>query len=191
MPQAALVDVGHIGPDGFGTPCGSRFRALAGGWSLVFIRWCLIKRRIVCSCRGCPAPGCGILSLLGCTVRLALSGDLLRQLFAAAQRGTDSRFCCGSNRIHGVFLPCGGVLVLAVAAFLRDKSPGAFAGAQPDGAHRGARQAGFVCRVDRLACRFLFGFYHIINRLLHKLVINCLKFLQRSFKWLSKLSCTL
>ena len=191
MPQAALVDVGHIGPDGFGTPCGSRFRALAGGWSLVFIRCCLIKRRIVCSCRCCTSPGCSIFSLLGCTVHLMLSSDLLRQLFSAAQRGTDSRFCCGSNRIHGTFLLSRCFLILPIPVFLRDKPPGAFAGAQPDGVHGGSWQAGFVCCVYRLACRFLFRFYHIINRLLHKLVINCLKFLQRSFKWLSKLSCTL
>ena len=66
-----------------------------------------------------------------------LLGDLLRQLFPATQRGTDSRFRQRGNHIHGTFLPVRGILlVLAITAILGQKLPCTLAGAQPIHSHK-------------------------------------------------------
>src|SRR5699024_5649808 len=62
--------------------------------------------------------------------------------------------------VHGAFFQRSGLPVLAVLLFLCCEPPRALTGAQPGGAHRRARDADFVRCVNRLACRFLFGFYH-------------------------------
>ncbi|MGN0652146.1 MAG: hypothetical protein ACI4KN_04015 [Gemmiger sp.] len=108
---------------------------------------------------------CRLFSLSGCLFRLPLLGGLLRQLFAAVQCCTGGRFRQRGNRIYGAFLPVRGILILAVVAIFGQKLTCPLAGAQPDGAHRGARDAGPICRVDRIVCRLLFGFYHLVSLL--------------------------
>ena len=106
--------------------------------------------------------GARLLGLFAKGCALPLLGDLLRQPFPSAPRSTSGCFCHGTGDIHGTFLLSRCFLILPLPAFLRDKPPGAFAGAQPDGVHRGARQARFVRCVDGLTGGFLFWLFHAI-----------------------------
>ena len=91
---------------------------------------------------------------------LAVLGNALCQPFAAVQGGPGDSLRRRDSGVRSAFFQRSGLPVLAVLLFFCCEPPRALTGAQPRSAHRCARDARFVRRVNRLACWFLFGFYH-------------------------------